>query len=168
VVQWRAASRWIRLAAGRTAPVLPVRLLSGRFLRFCVVGVSGYLINLVVYSTLLSLSVEFRAAAAVSVVVSVSNNYILHRLWTFADRRGSFATQVARFVIVSLVALGVNELWLTAFVGLGVEKILAEAAACILVIPISFLGNEHWAFRRPAVPIASARVGPVTAEPTTS
>jgi putative flippase GtrA len=123
---------------------------ASQFVKFCVVGTSGYISNLSVYAVLQHLGVDFRAAAAISFAVSATGNYLLHRAWTFRRERSHFGTQGARFLAVSLAALAVNELWLSLFVALGVDKLGAQAAACILVIPVSFGGNKLWAFRQPS------------------
>ena len=67
-----------------------------------------------------------------------------------AEASSEPAHQGARFLVVSLAALAVNELWLNLFVALGAGKLVAQAAACILVIPVSFGGNKLWAFRQPS------------------
>ena len=116
--------------------------------KFCTVGASGYVVNLVVYTVLLTQAgVHFRLAAVCSFVVSAANNYLWNRLWTFRDERGHFAYQGARFLVVAVLALGANQLWLTVLVALGAGKIVAQAIAIILVTPLNFLGNKLWSFR---------------------
>jgi putative flippase GtrA len=115
--------------------------------KFCVVGGSGYVINLVIYALLLGLGAH--TAAAISFVVSAANNYWWNRHWTFARDKGHFAHQGARFLIVSTLALIVNQLWLLVFLDLaGLGKIVAQAIAIVLVTPLNFVGNKLWSFRR--------------------
>ncbi len=117
--------------------------------KFCTVGASGYVVNLAVYTLLLTQAgVHFRLAALCSFVVSAANNYLWNRLWTFRDERGHFAYQGARFLVVAVLALGANQLWLTVLVALGAGKIVAQAIAVALVMPINFVGNKLWSFRR--------------------
>jgi putative flippase GtrA len=52
-----------------------------------------------------------------------------------------------RFLIVSLAALGLNLAILRVLVGLGTDKILAQAVAIVLVTPFSFSANKLWSFR---------------------
>ena len=115
--------------------------------KFCVVGGTGYAINLVVYALLLGLGAH--VAAAISFVVSAANNYWWNRHWTFAHVKGHFAYQGARFLVVSIVALLVNQLWLLVFLDwFGWGKIVSQAIAIILVTPLNFVGNKLWSFRR--------------------
>ena len=118
-----------------------------QLLKFGVVGASGYVVNLVVYAALLGIGPH--KAAAVSFVVSAANNYWWNRHWTFAREKGHFAQQGWRFLTVSFAALLVNQLWLYVFlewVGLG--KIVSQAIAIIFVMPLNFVGNKLWSFRR--------------------
>lgn len=115
--------------------------------KFGVVGASGYVINLGVYAALLGIGAH--KAAVVSFVVSAVSNYWWNRIWTFARQKGHFAYQGARFFLVALVALGVNQLWLLLFLDwLHWGKIVSQAVAIVLVTPLNFLGNKLWSFRR--------------------
>jgi dolichol-phosphate mannosyltransferase len=115
--------------------------------KFGVVGVSGYVINLVVYALLLGLGAHW--AAAIAFVVSAANNYWWNRHWTFAHAKGHFAYQGIRFFIVSAAAFVANQLWLFVFLDwLGWGKIVSQAVSIILVMPLNFLGNKLWSFKR--------------------
>jgi hypothetical protein len=65
--------------------------------KFCAVGAVGYVVNLVVYATLLHAGFHYLLAATCSFLVAVSSNYLLNRLWTFRDRRGGVAIQECGF-----------------------------------------------------------------------
>jgi putative flippase GtrA len=117
--------------------------------KFCVVGATGYAVNLAVYSLLLNwANLHYGIAATGSFLVAVTNNYALNRAWTFRHQRGHVAYQGLRFLVVSLVVYGANLLLLTAFVHGGLGKIVSQAIAVVLVTPLNFLGNKLWSFRR--------------------
>jgi putative flippase GtrA len=127
----RAPHNWVQLA------------------KFCAVGGSGYVINLAVYTALLKWAgLHYLGAAVVSFCAAVSNNYWWNRHWTFRGQRGHFAYQGMRFVVVSIVALVANLIILQVLVGLGVDKVLAQAIAIVLVTPLNFVGNKLWSFAR--------------------
>jgi dolichol-phosphate mannosyltransferase len=117
--------------------------------KFCVVGGSGYIVNLVVYTLLLrGADFHYAAAAVGSFLVAVTNNYLWNRLWTFRDARGHVVFQGLRFFVVSLFALCANLVVLHLFVRLGLDEVLAQALAIVLVTPVNFVGNKLWSFRR--------------------
>jgi putative flippase GtrA len=116
--------------------------------KFCTVGAVGYAVNLVIYTTLVHAGLHYNLAAACSFLVAVTNNYLWNRLWTFRGQRGHAGYQGLRFFVISLLALGANELLLTGFVAVGIGKVVAQAIAVVLVTPINFVGNKLWSFRR--------------------
>jgi putative flippase GtrA len=118
--------------------------------KFGVVGLSGYAVNLVVYALLLKQAgLHYLLAATGSFLVAATNNYIWNRLWTFRHQRGHVAYQGLRFLIVAVIAYGANLLLLTGLVEVvGVDKIVAQAIAIVLVTPLNFIGNKLWSFRR--------------------
>ena len=116
--------------------------------KFSVVGASGYVVNLAVYTALLrEADFHYALAATCSFAVAVTNNYTWNRLWTFHDQRGHLGWQGLRFLVVALVAYAANLLFLTALVTLGVDEVLAQAIAVVLVTPLNFIGNKLWSFR---------------------
>jgi putative flippase GtrA len=126
----RAPHNWVQLA------------------KFCIVGASGYAINLAVYTALLKWAgLHYLGSAVVSFLVAVSNNYWWNRHWTFRGDRGHFAYQGMRFAAVSVVALAANLGLLRLLVALGVGKIVGQAIAIVAVTPLNFIGNKLWSFR---------------------
>jgi putative flippase GtrA len=118
--------------------------------KFCVVGATGYGVNIAVYALLLNwANLNYRIAATGSFLVAVTNNYVWNRLWTFRHQRGHVAYQGLRFLIVSVVVYGANLALLTLLVEVvGLGKIVSQAIAIVLVTPLNFLGNKLWSFRR--------------------
>jgi len=117
--------------------------------KFSLVGLSGYVINLAVYTALLrGAGWHYAAAATVSFLVAVTNNYTWNRAWTFHEQRGHVGWQGLRFLVVALVAYLANLALLSGFIALGIDKVLSQAIAVVLVTPLNFVGNKLWSFRR--------------------
>ena len=118
--------------------------------RFCLVGASGYVVNLAVYTLLLKVGdVHDLLAATASFLVAVTNNYTWNRFWTFRGQRGHVAYQGLRFLVVSTIALAANLVILHLLVdSADVGKVLAQAIAIVLVTPWNFVGNKLWSFGR--------------------
>jgi putative flippase GtrA len=117
--------------------------------KFSTVGASGYVVNLAVFSALV-LGADFHhlVAATVSFLVAVTNNYTWNRLWTFRGQRGHVAYQGIRFLVVAVCALVANLILLETLIWIGLPKIPAQAIAIVLVMPLNFVGNKLWSFRR--------------------
>src|SRR5919197_4461220 len=109
-----------RLLRARAGQALRQRHNWEQLAKFCVIGASGYVVNLAVYTALLNgADLHYRVAATGSFVVAVTNNYLWNRLWTFRHRRGHFGYQGLRFLVVSVVVDARNLLILTALVEVG-------------------------------------------------
>ncbi len=119
-----------------------------QLIRFCLVGASGYVVNLAVYTLLLKVvGVHYLLAATGSFLVAVTSNYTWNRLWTFRGQRGHVAYQGLRFLVVSTIALAANLAILALLVDtFDVGKVLAQAIAIVLVTPWNFVGNKLWSF----------------------
>ena len=145
--------------AQQPSAVVTARARAGRALRrpanwvqlakFGAVGATGYVVNLAIYTALLRGSGwHYAYAATVSFLVAVTNNYLWNRVWTFRHQRGHLGFQGLRFLVVALVAYIANLGILSALIALGMDKVLAQAIAIVLVTPLNFVGNKLWSFRR--------------------
>jgi len=126
-----------------------------QFVKYGIVGASGFLINLVIFSILQHITpldqqkARFTANYSISFLFSGVSNYFLNRLWTFRSSGHAFV-QGVQFIGVSLIAL---------VVGLIVSH-LAEPSlgaghktwflGIISGIVVNFFVNKYWTFREPA------------------
>jgi dolichol-phosphate mannosyltransferase len=120
-----------------------------QFVKFCTVGASGYVVNLIVFALCVELiGLHHLLAATAAFVVAVTNNFWWNRHWTFAAGAGRAGFQAARFFAVSvgafLFAASVLELLVT---GAGLPKVLAQAISIVAATPLNFIGNKMWSFR---------------------
>ncbi len=137
------------VAGGRLrAPAVLVQ-----FVKFGIVGISNTLITFAVYTVLLKVfGVWYIAASAIGFVVGATNGFLLNRRWTFADHVGDAYTPV-RWAVVQTAGLGLNlgSLYLLVH-DAGLDELVAQAIATILVTVSTFLVNRAWTFRH--VPLA--------------
>jgi dolichol-phosphate mannosyltransferase len=133
---------------GRVDAALRRRANWEELVKFCVVGASGYVVNLAVYTLLLKAAgFHYVPAAIGSFLVAVTNNYLWNRTWTFRHQRGHLVLQGMRFLVVSTIALGANLVVLHLLVRAGLGEVVAQAIAIVLVTPVNFVGNKLWSFR---------------------
>lgn len=81
--------------------------LSDEFIKFCVVGASGVVVNLGIYvllSKFLKVPLEF--ASPVAIEISIISNFMLNNVWTFTNRNTGAALllKLWRFHLVSGLA----------------------------------------------------------------
>jgi dolichol-phosphate mannosyltransferase len=118
--------------------------------RYGVVGLLGYIVNNAVFALAVHvLAIDFRVASVIAFLVSVTHNFIWNRHWTFDARDGHAGFQAARFFTVSLAAFGVTFAVLNLLVSVAhLPKVPANALAVIAGVPLSFLGQKLWSFKR--------------------
>ena len=123
-----------------------------QFVKFGIVGASGFVVNLVVFTILQRIVPNHAATGPYLAIYSVAflsggvSNYFLNRIWTFRST-GHAGKEGAQFMAVSVVAL---------FVGLGVSELVAPAfghghktwfiATCAGIV-VNFFANKYWTFR---------------------
>ncbi|MBM3147441.1 MAG: GtrA family protein [Actinobacteria bacterium] len=140
--------------AGRRLAGLPPWL--RQFVKFAIVGGTGTVVNLTVFSIIIYAYVKAagsrpllveQVASGIAFCVAVVSNFVLNRRWTFRHT-GPLIPHFGRFFLVSCVGLALNVLLYTMLHehgGLGEH--LSELLAIACVMPMNFLGSKLWAFR---------------------
>jgi dolichol-phosphate mannosyltransferase len=133
----------VRVRAGLRRPHNWVQLM-----KFCLVGGSGYVVNLCVFAAAVELlGLHHLIGATMAFVVAVTNNFWWNRHWTFRARRGRPGFQAARFFTVSvaafLFAASVLELLVSVA---GLPEVPAQAISIVAATPLNFVGNKMWSF----------------------
>jgi putative flippase GtrA len=131
-----------------------------QFLKFGVVGASGFIVNLVIFTLLQHVVPNREAAGAYNVIYSIAflsggvSNYFLNRIWTFRST-GHVGREGLSFMTVSVLAL---------IVGLIVSAVLAPLpvpfmdrkfghghmtwfVSTVSAIVVNFFVNKYWTFR---------------------
>jgi putative flippase GtrA len=85
------------------------RLFLLKFLKFCVVGLSGMVID---FSTTWLLKEKAKAnkyiANSTGFILAATSNYIWNRLWTFQSGNDEIVVEYFSFILISVVGLGIN------------------------------------------------------------
>jgi len=130
---------WIRFRSSRT------------FIKFALVGISGVVVNLGVFTALLAAGVNKFAASPIAIEVSIITNFLLNNFWTFRWRKTTAKVRVKgiKFNIVSILALAFS---FGTFVALSLlfPTIDPRIHQIIGIIPATFVNyflNSYWTFR---------------------
>ena len=138
-----AVAAHVRVRAGLRRPHNWVQLV-----KFCVVGGSGYVVNLTVFALAVQeLDLHPLVAATLAFAVAVMNNFFWNRRWTFRARDGHAGFQAARFFTVSVIAFLFAAMVLELLVSAaGVAEVPAQALSIVAATPLNFIGNKMWSF----------------------
>ncbi|NDI76618.1 MULTISPECIES: GtrA family protein [Psychrilyobacter] len=79
-------------------------------MKFGLVGASGVIVNLLIYTALITLDVNYLIAATVAFLFAVSSNFYLNFIWTFRGKgKGkSVKKKYLHFFIISLLNFVIN------------------------------------------------------------
>lgn len=143
-----ASGRGFPRGAMRSAAAHPSAPVVRQFLKFALVGVTNTLVFLGVYTLLAeALGVYYLLASAIAFTAGAVNGFLLNRAWTFQGHVGDALTPV-RWTVVQACGLALDELLLYLWVSqLGIDKLIAQAMAIVVVVVITFVANRAWTFR---------------------
>jgi putative flippase GtrA len=123
-----------------------------QFVKFGLVGASGFVVNLIIFTALqhpLSLDERVRWYYVIYSVAFLSggvSNYVLNRIWTFKSS-GHALREGISFISVSVAALVVALIvghLVAPFVGNGHKNWFISTVSAMVV---NFLVNKYWTFR---------------------
>ena len=90
-----------------------INALDNRLFKFGLVGLSGMAIDFsVTWVCKEKLGFNKYLSSSLGFCVAVTSNFLLNRYWTFESGAQPFTTQFARFMLVSLSGLAINNLLL--------------------------------------------------------
>jgi putative flippase GtrA len=86
-------------------------ILIQKFIKFCVVGLSGMIVD---FSTTWLLKEKINVnkyiANSTGFILAATSNYFWNRYWTFHSENNSIVTEYFSFIIISLIGLAINNL----------------------------------------------------------
>ncbi len=124
-----------------------------RFLKFCVVGTTGFSVNLGFFWLLTRIAhVYDLVALIIALEISVLSNFALNDLWTFRDKRtGGLKALVVRAVKFNMVSSGAVAIYYAVYTPLtrllGVYDLLALLCAVFVGLVWNFGVNFLWTWK---------------------
>ncbi len=124
---------------------------SEEFLRYCVVGSSGVLVNLSLYIVLTRIfGVNIKLASPIAIEMSILNNFFLNNLWTFRLRapENSIFSRLFKFHCVACTAGAVNYLSFLAMIDLfNLHDLFSNTIAILIGVWINYYLNSVWTWK---------------------
>ncbi len=120
-----------------------------QFFRYALVGASGTFLDLgSLFIFVEYVKLPLLLAATFSFILAVVNNFLLNKLWTFKDPSKNYRKLFIKFLIVSLVGLGLTlslmHLLVNVFM---IWYMISKAITSLVVLTWNFLGNKLWTFK---------------------
>jgi dolichol-phosphate mannosyltransferase len=139
IIEFFRSAAWIRFQSSRV------------FIKFCITGASGVIVNLAVFTALLALGVNKFVASPIAIQCSIITNFLGNNYWTFRWRNlvGPVHARGLRFNVVSILSLAISYL---TFVVLSrtFPKVAPQVDQLVGIIPatvVNYFLNSYWTFR---------------------
>jgi putative flippase GtrA len=138
-----------------------------RFLRFCVVGVIGAVVDFGVSNLLIQLAgFSLVTAGTISFIAAILSNFFWNRIWTYPDSRSkNMYAQLLQFGLVSMIGLAIRVPILN-FLGPALDSLFTQmnlslgsslsatvlannltlAVAVFIVMFWNFFANRFWTY----------------------
>jgi putative flippase GtrA len=123
--------------------------LLGQLVRYALTGGLASIVNIGVYWVLAARGMDPNLAWTLGFAAAVLVGYVVHSRWSFRGhgRRDNLARTGGRFVIVSLVSFGLNQLWVWLLVVQAGLPLWAPYPLVLGLTPlIVFALNRRWVF----------------------
>jgi len=119
-----------------------------RFIKFCIVGGIGALIDLGILIFLVEIfAIPVLLANVISFTLAVMNNFILNKIWTFNCKSKQYLKQFTQFLLISLIGLLINIILMHFLILLGFYYILAKIIIIVIISLWNFFANKYWTFK---------------------
>lgn len=119
-----------------------------KFLKFCIVGFSGLVIDFfITYISKEKLKIHKYISNSLGFVIAVCSNYYLNRIWTFESNSTQIFEEYTSFLIISIVGLITNNIFLYLFhEKMGKQFYISKFIAILLTSFWNFFANYYYTF----------------------
>jgi dolichol-phosphate mannosyltransferase len=139
IVEFLRSAAWIRFQSSKV------------FIKFCVIGATGVVVNVGVFTALLALGVNKYLASPIAIQCSIITNFLGNNYWTFRWRSlvGPIHARGLRFNVVSILALAISYLTFI-LLSHALPRVAPQVHQLIGIIPatlVNYFLNSYWTFR---------------------
>ena len=122
------------------------------FLKFCVVGLIGTIVNEgLLYFLTSRANLAYFYSGAIAIETSIITNFIMNNYWTWKSREThqGFFKKLSKYNLVSLLALTINLGVLISFTEIfKINYLISNLIGIVLAIGINFSINNKWTFKK--------------------
>ena len=139
IIEFILNAWWIRLHSSKT------------FIKFAIVGLSGVIVNLGIFTLLLGMNVNKYLASPISIEASIITNFLLNNYWTFRWRTSHdhVSLKGLKFNMVSVISLVVSysTFILLSFIFPDTPPALHQLVGIAPAMLINYFLNSYWTFK---------------------
>ncbi len=128
--------------------LLLTRELILKFLKFGIVGASGVIVDFgFTYLCKEIFKIQKYLANAIGFTIAASSNYFFNRIWTFHSQNPEIGLEYSKFLLISLIGLGINTLILWTLVSKYNKNFYVSKLFAIAIVTVwNFFFNLMFTF----------------------
>jgi dolichol-phosphate mannosyltransferase len=124
-----------------------------RFIKFCLVGGSGVLVNEGLFALFLyGFHINESLANGIGIEAAILSNFVLNHQFTFADRKGtgvkSYIEKLVKFNAASLLGAAVNWIIRLLLTNTGVEPLIGNLVGIAVAMFLNYFIANLWTWKR--------------------
>ena len=122
-----------------------------QFVKFGVVGLTNNAISYVIYIALIMVGMHYTPASIIGFTVSVFNSYYWNSKYVFKEDGGRiwWKTLIKTYISYAGTGIVLNNFLLFVWIDvLGISAMVAPLINLVITVPINFIMNKFWAYRK--------------------
>ena len=122
-----------------------------QFVKFGVVGLTNNAISYVIYIALIMVGMHYTPASIIGFTVSVFNSYCWNSKYVFKEDGGRiwWKTLIKTYISYAGTGIVLNNFLLFVWIDmLGISAMVAPLINLVITVPINFIMNKFWAYRK--------------------
>ena len=122
-----------------------------QFVKFGVVGLTNNAISYVIYIALIMVGMHYTPASIIGFTVSVFNSYYWNSKYVFKEDGGRiwWKTLIKTYISYAGTGIVLNNFLLFVWIDvLGIPAMVAPLINLVITVPINFIMNKFWAYRK--------------------
>ncbi len=118
------------------------------FIKYCIIGVSGAVIDLTVFYVLVNFAgIYFIIANIISSSLGIINNFLLNTHFNFKVK-DKLKARFTKFTIVALIGIFFNTYMVSFFfVNMKIDLMISKMMALLIIAVIQFVINKRYTFK---------------------
>lgn len=119
-----------------------------KFIKFGIVGLSGVLVDFgFTFLCKEIIKIPKYISNAIGFTIAASSNYYFNRIWTYHSQNPEIAIEYSKFIVISLIGLGINTLILWILVSKFKKNFYISKLCAIAVVTVwNFIINTIFTF----------------------
>lgn len=118
-------------------------------INYLIFGVLTTVVNITTFYLLTKMSVEWELSNMIAWITSVMFAYVTNKLYVFQSKKQRIISEMITFVSFRIVSLGIDMLWMYAFITLwNINELFSKIVVNIIVVIVNYVFSKVFIFKK--------------------